>query len=172
MKFFSKLLLLAVSILAISSCANGPKVSPPPGGSPVGENPTDGPGVTPGSFLYTGYEPLEKWMDERFKVRYENMPLKMVFDQQPISDIRYDFVNLPENTPVFQLISPSISRREILGEISRFFDLTMQVDMVNGKPNAVIVRGKGRAVSSGSPYAPTFSSPGEPRIEPAVSDGF
>lgn len=112
-------------------------------------------------------------MDERFKVRYENMPLKMVFDQQPISDIRYDFVNLPENPPVFQLISPSISRREILDEISRFFDLTMKVDMVNGKPNSVIVRGKGRAVSSGiQPYSPSFSSPGQPRVEPAVSNGF
>jgi hypothetical protein len=102
--------------------------------------------VTPGSaagFLATGYQPLETWMDERYKVRYENMPLNLVFEQKPISDIRYQLQNLPANAPLFFLISPSISRRELLKEISKFYSLDMRVEMVNGQPGYVIVTGKG-----------------------------
>ncbi len=93
-------------------------------------------------------------MDERFKVRYENMPLSMVFEQQPIADIRYKIENLPQNTSVLNLVSSSISRREILKEISEFFNVDMTVEMVNGQPSHVIVRGRGP--SSGS-YAPPGS---------------
>ena len=104
--------------------------------------------VTPGSaagFLTTGYQPLETWMDERYKVRYENMPLNLVFEQKPISDIRYQLQNLPGNAPLFFLVSPSISRRELLKEISKFYGLDMRVEMVNGQPGYVIVSGRGRA---------------------------
>jgi len=93
-------------------------------------------------FLVTNYAPLEQWMDERFKVRYENMPLNMVFEQQPIADIRYKLENLPPSTPVFNLVSSSISRREILKEISDFFTVDMTVEMINGQPSHVVVRGR------------------------------
>lgn len=94
-------------------------------------------------FLVTNYAPLEQWMDERFKVRYENMPLNMVFEQQPIADIRYKLETMPQNTAVFNLVSSSISRREILKEISDFFSVDMTVEMVNGQPSHVVVRGRG-----------------------------
>jgi hypothetical protein len=89
-------------------------------------------------------------MDERFKVRYENMPLNIVFEQQPIADIRYKVENLPQNTPVFNLVSSSISRREILKEISDFFTVDMTVEMVNGQPSHVVVRGR----QAGGGYVP------------------
>jgi hypothetical protein len=104
-------------------------------------------------FLVTNYPPLEQWMDERFKVRYENMPLGMVFEQQPISDIRYKMENLPQNTSVLNLVSSSISRREILKEISDFFNVDMTVEMVNGQPSHVIVRGRGTPSGSYTPPA-------------------
>ncbi len=152
MKPLSHLLACGLAILLISGCAHPPQPPPPGSGANNGQSSAAGsPTVSRNSFLYTGYQPLEKWMDERFKVRYENMPLKLVFDQQPISDIVYELVNLPENTSLFYLVRPSISRREILQEISRFFDLEMDVDMAGGKPNKVIVRGKGRRVS-GDPF--------------------
>jgi hypothetical protein len=98
-------------------------------------------------FLATGYEPLERWMDERFKVRYENMPLNMVFDQQPIADIRYQLEGLPPSGPAFHLISSSISRREILKEVADFFSLDMAVEMSNGQPSHVVVRPRGSAAT-------------------------
>ncbi len=155
---------LAIACAIIAGCANGNKTpAEAPDGAEVG-NSQPLQGTNSGNFLYTGYEPLEKWMDERFKVRYENMPLKMVFDQQPISDIRYKYVSLPENTPVFQLISPSISRREILREIANYFNLEMQVDMVDGKPSTVVVRGQG------GQYRPVSGSSADPYFSP--TDAF
>lgn len=112
-------------------------------------------------FLVTNYPPLEQWMDERFKVRYENMPLNIVFEQQPIADIRYKTENLPASTPVFNLVSSSISRREILKEISDFFNVDMTVEMVNGQPSHVNVRGRlpgGFTPAPSAPSAGTLSS--------------
>ncbi|MFT5464963.1 MAG: hypothetical protein ACI8UO_000049 [Verrucomicrobiales bacterium] len=153
-------LLLLVAVIALSGCLGRNRNAAPP------QEPADTGVVEPiadvpdNSFLFTGYEPLERWMEERFKVRYENMPLKMVFDQQPISDIRYQHMNLAEEAPVFQLISPSISRREILQEVSRFYNLEMNVQMVDGKPSFVVVRARnpGEAVNPGAGPAPNASS--------------
>ena len=102
-------------------------------------------------------------MEEKFKVRYENMPLGMVFDQKPISEIRYQFVNLPADPPIFHLVSSAISRREILQEISRFYGLDMHVQMVGGEPSYVVVRGKGAPL----PAPPPPSQPG-PAPAPAL----
>ena len=117
-------------------------------------------------YLSTGYEPLEQWMDERFKVRYENMPLEMVFEQKPINDIRYQKVNLPRNAPVFHLVSANISRREVLKEISSFYNLDMNVEMVEGQPSYVTVRGRG---GSGGPAT---AAPAESGGEESSTGGF
>jgi len=113
-------------------------------------------------FLATGYEPLERWMDERFKVRYENMPLNMVFDQQPIADIRYQLENLPPSGPAFHLVSSSISRREILKEVADFFSLDMAVEMVNGQPSHVQVRSRGSAAVPAPATYPAQTAPAPP----------
>lgn len=138
MKPLASLLLLFAAATILSGCLgrNRNAALPEESAGVVEEQPST---VPENAFLYTGYEPLERWMEERFKVRYENMPLDMLFDQQPISDIRYQHVNLPEETPVFELVSPSISRREILREIARFYNLGMTVQMVDGKPGYVQV---------------------------------
>lgn len=142
-------LVLVLAGLLTGCQSNGPKGGPYRTGAGYGD-PRNAPRgeitVTPGSaagFLNTGYQPLESWMDERFRVRYENMPLNLVFEQKPISDIRYQMQNLPSNAPLFFLVSPSISRRELLKEISKFYGLDMRVEMVNGQPGYVIVTGRG-----------------------------
>jgi len=145
--------------------------------------------VTPGSaagFLRTNYEPLEQWMDERFRVRYENMPLEMVFEQKPIADIRYQLRNVPSDAPLFYLVSSSISRRELLKEIAQFYNLNMRVEMVNGEPGYVVVSGRGTAsaavpeppmaassfVDRPASAASSSASPDPvPRAKPAVEEG-
>lgn len=145
--------LLAIGALVSLGCES---TSPDGPSSASGE--LQGPGTPTGGgagaigFLVTNYAPLEQWMDERFKVRYENMPLSMVFEQQPIAEIRYKLENLPQNAPVLNLVSSSISRREILKEVSDFFNVDMTVEMVNGQPSQVIVRG--RQAPAGSYTAP------------------
>lgn len=151
-------LLALCAMFGVGCETSGPSAAAPEDLQPTGAAATQGGDAF--GFLVTNYAPLEQWMDERFKVRYENMPLHMVFEQQPISDIRYKTENLPQSTPVFNLVSTSISRREILKEISDFFNLDMTVEMANGQPSHVVVRG--RQASSGGyvPPAPanTFSA--------------
>lgn len=148
-RYFLPLLLVLTGVF--SSCQNqGMRTGPYRTGAGYGpQQPAAARGevtVTPGAaagFLATGYQPLETWMDERFRVRYENMPLNMVFEQKPISDIRYQLQSLPSNAPLFFLVSPSISRRELLKEISKFYNLEMRVEIVNGQPGFVVVTGRG-----------------------------
>lgn len=145
-----QLLPIILVLTGLLSACNGTRPGPYRTGAGYGDQkptPTHGETVVaPGSaagFLTTGYQPLETWMDERFRVRYENMPLNLVFEQKPISDIRYQLQGLPGNAPLFYLVSSSISRRELLKEISKFYGLDMRVEMVNGQPGFVIVTGRG-----------------------------
>lgn len=92
-------------------------------------------------FLATGFEALEAWLDKRFKVRYEQMPLQQVFHEEPLAQIIYKKVNLPDDAPLFAIESPSISRRELLEQIAEFFQLEMKVEMENGAPSHVLVMG-------------------------------
>jgi len=157
--------LLALCVFASVGCetSSGPVDLTEASGTAVGSTSQS---VGAIGFLVTNYPPLEQWMDERFKVRYENMPLNMVFEQQPIADIRYKMENLPPTTPIFNLVSSSISRREILKEISDFFSVDMTVEMVNGQPSHVVVRGRqGGGYVPPQPSAATLSStqtPGTP----------
>lgn len=165
MKPLANLALLLTIVVFAASCRIGRPLPPPEPAKTGGPEPVATVGTN--AFLYTGYEPLERWMEERFKVRYENMPLDMVFDQQPISDIRYQYINLPADAPVFQLISPSISRREILQEVSRFYNVDMHVHMVDGKPSYVVVQGRGPGGVSLAPGQPKPNSTPAPAPAPA-----
>ena len=106
------------------------------------------PPTVPPTFLYTDYEPLRNWMDERFEVEYRNMTPTLIFDQLPINDINYDTVNLPPDSEKFELKSPNISRREILYKASRFWELTMSVVEQDGIPTSVKVVGRGNLITN------------------------
>ncbi len=122
-------------------------------------------------FLATGFEALETWLDKRFKVRYERMPLHQVFDEDPLAEIIYKKVNLPEDAPLFALESPSISRRELLEQIALFFQLEMRVEMENGAPSHVLVMGPDPATDGEATFevdpelgAPRLEAPEEPSL--------
>ncbi|MEO0445663.1 MAG: hypothetical protein AAF191_06250 [Verrucomicrobiota bacterium] len=170
------LFLVPVLFLLLGACQSSPKRSGPyevlgtprDGQATPGELGADERTFQPGSatgFLATGFQPLEEWMDERFKVRYENMPLTLVFEQNPISSIKYQLRRLPSDPPLFYLVTPSISRRELLREIARTYDLQMEVQMVDGEPGYVLVTGTGGATAgyTGSPGSAPEPFVGNPR---------
>ena len=99
------------------------------------------PVAVPSGFLATSYGPLASWFDERFEVEYRNMTPALIFEQDPISDIRYDVSAMPANPPLFELQNSNISRREILYRVAQFWNLTMTIEEVDGKPSIVSVRG-------------------------------
>ena len=96
----------------------------------------------PADFLATDYAPLAGWFEERFEVEYRNMTPAMIFDQEPIADIRYDTRAMPPNPPLFHLQDSNISRREILFQVAKFWNLTMEIEKgEDGTPSVVSVRG-------------------------------
>ena len=100
-----------------------------------------GQGKRAASFLKSDYAPLNVWLDEQFEMEYRKMTLDIVFEQQPISDIRYEFRHVAKESPLFSLKSSNISRREILRQIALFYNLKMSVAEINGRPAYVLVVG-------------------------------
>lgn len=93
-------------------------------------------------FLKTDYEPLNKWLDERFEVDYKHMTPQLIFDQIPLNDIFYETSNLPSGAPAFNFSSTDVSRRELLKKISQHWRLKMSFsEDASGTPTAVRVEG-------------------------------
>ncbi|NOX99247.1 MAG: hypothetical protein GXP30_05900 [Verrucomicrobia bacterium] len=92
-------------------------------------------------FLKSSHVPLNAWLDEAFEVEYRKMTLDILFEQQPIVGIRYEFRHIPKESALFSLKSDDISRRDILKRIAKFYHLKMTVAEINGKPAYVLVVG-------------------------------
>ncbi|MDA7921060.1 hypothetical protein N9B21_02645 [Verrucomicrobiales bacterium] len=138
---FGKTLLLTASVIILgfnTSCETGGQSG---GGTPGGaEKPADdliGPG-----FLKTDYEPLVKWLDERFEIDYKHMTVALIFDQVPLNDIFYETSDLPTDAPAFSFASAAISRRDLLKKIAQHWKLKMTFSNdQSGTPTAVKVQG-------------------------------
>lgn len=98
--------------------------------------------INAAGFLKTDYDPLNKWLDERFEVDYKHMTPTLIFDQVPLNDIFYETSNLPTNAPAFNFSSNDVSRRELLKKISMHWGLKMSFSMDDSDtPTAVRVEG-------------------------------
>jgi len=131
---------LVVLTLGLVSCEStggkkeGKKIEPTPTGNSGSE--------VGGGFLKTDYEPLKKWLDERFEVKYVAMTPQSVFDQVPLDTINYETSNLPQNGAPLNFQAPDISRRDLLKKIANQWKLKMSlVQNAEGKPSAVRVEG-------------------------------
>ncbi|MDF1656314.1 MAG: hypothetical protein P1U58_01810 [Verrucomicrobiales bacterium] len=103
---------------------------------------TDNGPINTVGFLKTDYDPLNKWLDERFEVDYKHMTPALIFDQVPLNDIFYETSNLPSGAPAFNFSSSDVSRRELLKKISSHWKLKMSFSTdESGTPTAVRVEG-------------------------------
>lgn len=138
---FGKTLLLTASIIILgfnTSCETGGKEG---GDKPGGAEKPAGDLIGPG-FLKTDYEPLAKWLDERFEIDYKHMTPALIFDQVPLNDIFYETSDLPTDAPAFNFSSDAISRRDLLKKIAQHWKLKMTFSNdQSGTPTAVKVQG-------------------------------
>lgn len=140
MKFGKSLIFLgtiAVSLFLVSCAGSNNSAGGVAGGSQVGDGSINAQG-----FLKTDYEPLQKWLDERFEVDYKHMTPALIFDQVPLNDIYYETVSLPTNAEPFNFSSGDVSRRELLKKVAAHWRLKMSlVADASGNPTAVRVEG-------------------------------
>lgn len=132
-------LLISGITFFLGSCAGDKaSVSGNAAGAPVGESGA----VSTVGFLQTDYQPLAKWLDERFEVDYKHMTPQLIFDQVPLNDIFYETKNLPASAPPFNFASKEVSRRELLKRIANHWNLKMSLSAdASGTPTAVKVEG-------------------------------
>ena len=98
--------------------------------------------INAAGFLKTDFDPLNKWLDERFEVDYKHMTPNLIFDQVTLNDIFYETSNLPMSAPAFNFTSNDVSRRELLKKISSHWGLKMSFSSdASGTPTAVRVEG-------------------------------
>ena len=102
---------------------------------------TRGPIVTHG-FLDTEDARLKDWLSKEFDVKYVSMTPQLIFEQVPLSEIKYKTNNLPIDALPLNFQSKNISRRGILKKIANFWNLDMTfVTSAEGKPVAIKVTG-------------------------------
>lgn len=139
MKFGKGLIFLGLAavVLGLASCGGKGGNIGNSGGSEMGSGSINAQG-----FLKTDYEPLKKWLDERFEVDYKHMTPALIFDQVPLNDIYYETVSLPSNAAPFNFSSSDVSRRELLKRVASHWKLKMSlVEDASGNPTAVRVEG-------------------------------
>ncbi len=138
---FGKTLLLTASVFILgfnTSCETTGKK----GGESGGDATEQGADMIGPGFLKTDYEPLAKWLDERFEIDYKHMTPALIFDQVPLNDIFYETSNLPTDAPAFNFSSAAISRRDLLKKIAQHWKLKMTFSNdQSGTPTAVKVQG-------------------------------
>ncbi len=124
--------------LGIGACTPGGKKSGQgTGGATLGDGSLDTTG-----FLATDFDPLNKWLDERFEVDYKHMTPELIFDQVPLNDIFYQTSGMPQNAPPFNFSSKDISRRELLLRVAQHWKLKMSLaEDSSGTPTSVVVKG-------------------------------
>lgn len=99
-----------------------------------------GPGFADEDFLGTDYEPLSKWLEERFEMDYRAMTPDLIFDQVPLNDIFYEVGEMTGTDEPFEFRSSDISRRDLLREIAKHWDLKLELVLgEDGNPTAVSV---------------------------------
>lgn len=90
------------------------------------------------SFLRTDYEPLSKWLDERFEVDLTAMTPSYIFEVVPLNDIYYELKIDPSRETKASFQASNISRRELLKRISDHWNLHFEIKYGNGgEPTAV-----------------------------------
>ena len=94
--------------------------------------------VVPAGFLASDRVRLNEYLDTPKSVEWKYMRLPGLFDYSPVDEIRYEFEDLPQTEALFELSNERISPRELLYEVSKFYELEMSVE----PGNFVLVKGR------------------------------
>lgn len=96
--------------------------------------------VIPSTFLHSGSDALDDWLNEPYKLRFDEMNLRDVFATHPLNSMRYRFEGLPADAPRFNMDSAAMTRRQLLYALAEGYDLVMSIEYVDRMPYAIVVR--------------------------------
>jgi hypothetical protein len=87
--------------------------------------PYDAKAVVPQEFLFSHYEPLNRWLDVPVHVQILDVPLLDVFKHPALAGLNYQLVKAPMENPYITMNHMAMTRRQLLYSISHEYQLTM-----------------------------------------------
>lgn len=124
-------ILSALSMLLLASCVNFPT---------RGFERPEELAVIPDNYLYSGSETFDLWLDRPFTMRFQEVPMVDVFHTFPLHGfVPYRFDKLPPNPEPFSLVSPGMTRRQLLWTLARQYNLDYHYEYQDGVPVVMVV---------------------------------
>ncbi len=118
----SPALIAALSLpLLLNSCETYDRLTEP---QPPGHA-EDVNAVVPQEFLFSRYEPLNRWLDEAVRVQIMDVPLMDVFHHPALRGLQYVIVKAPPQNPLINIDKLALTRRQLLWAIAHDHQLHM-----------------------------------------------
>lgn len=128
---------LLVSLLALSCSACG-LLDPKPKYKAA-----DPMAVVPVEFLFSRYEPLNRWLDTPVRVQIFDVPLSHVIHQPCLTGINYRVIEMPEDDPIIFLDKIALTRRQLLWSLAQDYQLHLTpVFDAHGGPARIEIRSR------------------------------
>jgi hypothetical protein len=81
--------------------------------------------VIPEDFLYTKYEPLNRWLDTPIRVQILDTPLLDVFRHPALVGLSYEMKQMPAKNPRITIDRIAMTRRQLLWSLAQDHQLRM-----------------------------------------------
>jgi hypothetical protein len=135
MKFHPARLLVTLLVLCCSSCG---LFQPKPKYKAA-----DKMSVVPPDFLYSRYEPLNRWLDTKVRVQIFDVPLSQVIHEPALRGINYRVVQRPVENPLIFIDKIAMTRRQLLWSLAQDHQLHLTpVFDVDGGPAVIEIRSR------------------------------
>jgi hypothetical protein len=128
---------LLVPLLALT-CASCGIFDPKPSGQAA-----DKMAVIPQDFLFTRYEPLNRWLDTPVRVQIFDVPLREVVNQPCLRGINYRVIEGSDKNPIIFIDKLALTRRQLLWSLAQDHQLHLTpVFDVTGGPACIEIRSR------------------------------
>ncbi len=117
----SNVILAAAALSLLSSCRFTDRLLDPYPGFQAG----DPMAVVPREFLFTRYEPLNRWLDQPVNVQITDVPLTQVFRHESLRGFQYKILRTPPRAHSVSIEKLAMTRRQILWSLSHDYQLHM-----------------------------------------------
>lgn len=99
--------------------------------------------VVPGDFLFTRYEPLNRWLDTAVRVQIYDVPLSKVIYEPCLRGINVRVIQAPVTDPILFIDKIALTRRQLLWSLAQDYQLhlTPVFDSAGG-PAAIEIRSR------------------------------
>ncbi len=75
--------------------------------------------VVPPDFLFTRYEPLNRWLDTAVRVQIFDVPLSRVIHEPCLRGVNYRLVQAPVENPMIFIDKLALTRRQLLWSLAQ-----------------------------------------------------